>query len=135
MTLPERITLINSLIKEDRDHTIRDYLDTVAEIEQINPPIKEPVMMPRTFTEEQEAFILHNHVDMTVKEMAGALTLQADIIYNFCHRYKLKYKRYSKPPVVRTLPAQREKAFVPDAPRVPIVRPAAEYNNLKSNYA
>lgn len=35
MTLPERIALIDALIKEDRDHSIRDYWETIKEIEWV----------------------------------------------------------------------------------------------------
>ncbi len=40
MTLEEKIILVNQLIKEDRDHTIRDYLDIVEEIELVEQTLK-----------------------------------------------------------------------------------------------
>lgn len=135
MTLAGRISLIDALIREHPEYTIRDYLDIVAEIEQIKPPIKEPIMMPRTFTAVQELFILENHEEKTVKEMAAALVLPEETIYNYCHRHKLKYKSGKIAGASRERTRIREGGFAPDPPRIPIVRPAADYNNIKSNYA
>lgn len=35
MTLPERIALIDALIKENREATVRDYTETLKEIEWV----------------------------------------------------------------------------------------------------
>lgn len=49
MTLDEKISLVEQMIKENRDYTIADYLELVREIDQIKPvtPIKK--IMPVVF--------------------------------------------------------------------------------------
>lgn len=47
MNLCEKISLIDSLIKENPDTTIRDYLDTVSEITGIS----ESVVIPKVVKE------------------------------------------------------------------------------------
>jgi hypothetical protein len=40
MTLPEQISLIDQMISENPDYTIRDYFDLLAEIESVADSLK-----------------------------------------------------------------------------------------------
>lgn len=131
MTLSARIDLVNALIAEDGDRTIRDYLDTVAEIEAIKPPeIKEPVMnTPLLYTSADANYIIINAHDPTVRQIAGRLNLSIATVYNFGSRYGLTFK---KPALQQK--RQFKDGIIPDAPKEKIQRAPGIYNNIQRNY-
>ena len=44
MTRPDQIRLVDELIRENPDYTIRDYLDCVAEVDGITAPAPMPAV-------------------------------------------------------------------------------------------
>lgn len=88
----------------------------------------------KSYTDEEEVFILLNAETMTIKEMAAEKNLSKQTVYNICIRAKIKFK---KEPYVRTvqppqsLPLFRrlEAALAPDPVKPKIVRPPAVYSN------
>lgn len=131
MTLSDRIKLINHLIKASQDIRICDYLAILSEREAVEQPeIIEPVMnKPQLYTAEDADFITRHHADITAREIAWKLDLSEETVRNFGSRYGLIFK---KP----TLEQKRAytPGFVPDAPKAKAIRPAANYDNLKTNY-
>lgn len=106
MTLTEKIKLVDDLIREDKETTIRQYLDAIAEIDNIKPP---EVNKPKNYTTDQAQFMLTHHKQYTCVEMAEKLEIEPADVYNFAYRNKLSFKRQDK--------------------KMPYVRPPAQYSN------
>lgn len=131
MNLPDRIKLINRLIKVNQDICICDYLQILAKKEAVEQPeIIEPVMnKPQLYTAEDADFITRHHADITAREIAWKLDLSEETVRNFGSRYGLIFK---KP----TLEQKRAytAGYIPDAPKAKIIRAPAVYDNPKTNY-
>lgn len=88
----------------------------------------------RSYTDDEEVFILLNAETMTIKEMAAKVNLPRQTVYNICQRAKVQFK---KEPYIRTVqspqysPIHRrlEAALAPDPAKPKIVRPPAVYSN------
>ena len=125
------------MIKENRDVRICDYLEALTEIECITPSEikKEQDMRPRTYTLEQERFIFDHAESFTARDIAIALNLKIETVYNIGMRHKLTFKlakpKKYVPPYIRSV---REPAYIPDKAKAPIIRPKPTYDNLKTNY-
>jgi hypothetical protein len=138
MTLPEQIKLVNALIRENPDVRICDYIAVLSEVKGIIPRTTKKVdTRQKTFTPAQELFIVENHAVFTAKEISFGLTLDLKTVYNIgtSHRLKFKAAFAKKKPIPIYGKTKRIAAYVPDKPKEKIIRPAAEYDNLKSNYA
>lgn len=128
MTLPDRIQLINDMIRENRDARICDYLEALpgAEIkaQQMNKPTK--------YTVDDALFMMRHAEDFTAPEMADNLNLDVNAVYNFGSRNKLAFKAVTEPK--KRKEPQHLRSVHADAPKVPIIRAPAVYDNLKTNY-
>lgn len=122
MTLPDRILLINDLIRENREATVRDYLEAVEEIGLIKPPIKEPIMnVPRLYTAEDADFIARHYHEFTAGAIAHKLKIPVDVVRNFGSRHNLVFRK-----------GTGGNRFIPEKEQAPVkfIRPAAVYNNI-----
>lgn len=132
MTLPERIKLMEDMIRENREVRICDYLEAMAEVDQIELTKSKAMNKPKKYTVDDALFMMRHAEDYDVRQIAEKLNLTIEDVYNFGSRNKLTFK-----PV--TAPKKREEpkhlqSVRADAPKVPIIRAAANYDNLKTNY-
>lgn len=51
MTLDEQISLIDQMIRENPDYTIRDYLDLMAELTAVSDSLKHTFIFHQSITE------------------------------------------------------------------------------------
>jgi hypothetical protein len=135
MTLGQKIRLIDDLIREDSDHNIRDYLETVAEIENIEKENKKTMAHPGISDEERERIILLAS-KMTVKEIRAGTSHAFSTIYRVLNEEKIKFHRMmmkrrkkdlAKEPVLGPVPEirKRDKNY----PTTDFKRPPCEYSN------
>jgi hypothetical protein len=72
MTKMEKIKLADDLIKENGSCTIRDYLDTVAEVESINPSAVIPMRAARLVKHKAPVIIQMTEVRPVIRSVAVA---------------------------------------------------------------
>jgi hypothetical protein len=86
----------------------------------------------------QETYIRENFKDKTVPEMAKATGLTPVPIYVLCNLNNWEYKKARRKRVIaKIMPGSempKSRAYIPDAPKVPIKRPATTYTNIPSPY-
>lgn len=61
MTLDEKIVLIDQLAKENKGHTIKDYLELVAELDQIQASYGKTNSIPQRVRMDGPAWTRPNH--------------------------------------------------------------------------
>lgn len=133
MTLPEQIKLVNALIRENRDVRICDYLEVVQEIEGIELPAEKP--KPKTHTPSQELFILEHHASFTASEISAALHVEIKTVRELAKQHRVAFKPPKEKKHIPVYGKKNRLGFIPDKVKPKIIRPTAEYDNLKSNYA
>lgn len=87
-------------------------------------------------TQEQRDWITDHSEKYAILDMAEKFGLSYQAVYNFCERYKLKYKLTRKEPgrtgthKPRALANVYGQEVIPDPPRK-LKRPPAQYSNLQ----
>jgi len=120
MTFAWQISIIDGLIKESPDATIRDYIACLAEIELITPPKEEDMNVPKHYTPEQAMFIIKHHREYSAVAIADYLGLDEAVVRNFGSRHRLEfakavYRRTEEPRVAKVVHQEK--------------RPDASYSN------
>ena len=87
-----------------------------------------------TYTVEQMDFILRNHKEMTVRQIADHLKIPTYVVTGIGYRYELEFKRHNRRMKYSADPEEKLKHIVPkglraDPAPAKIIRPAATYDN------
>lgn len=126
MTLPQKINLIDALIRENRDVTVGEYLFALAEIENVE---KSSDMGSRlnckNVTDQEKSMIL-----AMAKEDVPPMTIAKKMGVHFTVVYRLCKQKAGGIREIRHPGVTSKRGPVPDMPEVKkIARPAAEYSN------
>lgn len=81
MNLAWQISIIDDLIRENQEATIKDYLLTLQDIQQVENAINEQIMPKPPVTEEQKEEILQMAATMTVNQIRKGLGLDTSTVY------------------------------------------------------
>lgn len=88
-----------------------------------------------TYTVEQMDFILRNHKEMTVRQIADHLKIPTYVVSGIGYRYELEFKRHNRRVKYSPDPEEKLKHVVPNslkpdpAPARITQRPPASYSN------
>lgn len=125
MTL-SRIQLIEDMIRENPEYTIRDYLDVVAEIENIKTEDMGSRKGVPNLTDDKMGQIVQLAKERkSVVEICAILGISQNCVYKACSRKGPGYKALSCPQVIQPEPVIKE----PEKKLEKWRRPPAEYSN------
>lgn len=122
MNLTWQISIIDGLIMEDPESTIKDYIILMSELEAIKPPQTEDMNKPLLYTADDAEFIIKHYREYTVRQIAANLGLDESVVRNFGSRHRLEFKRQPLDRSVVIAPADKVTGSEID-------RPAANYSN------
>lgn len=125
MNLPDRIKLVDDMIREDPQYTIRDYLEVVAEIEQIKIEDMGSRKGIPNVPEDRRLTIIRLAKTKSVAEICEIMGVSQDCVYKICNKYGPGVRAIRNPEVIEPEP-------VPDSePKEPVAykRPPAVYSN------
>lgn len=122
MNLAWQIEIIDGLIKEDPESTIKDYLLRLSKPETINLKETEDMNTPKLYTTADAEFIVRHHRDYPAWMIADKLKLNESVVRNFGSRHNLEFAKGERRKVVVIPPA--EEKLVAD-----FSRPPAQYSN------
>lgn len=129
MTLADRIKLIDDMIREDPQYTIRDYLDMVAEIEQIKIEDMGSRKGIPNVPEDKRLTIIRLAKTKSVAEICEIMGVSQDCVYKICRKDGFGVRAIRNPEVIQPDPVPER---VPEpGPKKPAVytRPPAVYSN------
>lgn len=116
MNLSDQIKLIDDLIRENPEHTIRDFMETIADIDKIKP--ESEMNKPVLYSAADAEFMILHAGELTVRQISDRLGIPESTVRNFGTRYKLSFRSM---PMRLPMPTTKRKTSRP--------RPAAVYSN------
>jgi len=114
MDLNWQIDIINGLIKENPESTIKDFFEVLKLVETISPDqSNEDMNTPKLYTAEQAEFIVKYCDRFSAKHIAEHLGLPEAVVYNFGSRHNLSfakavYRRKGSPAPLVKLPILKD---------------------------